>query len=559
MVSLAQFLSSTDTLQRNAVPFAFGVLAHVFVFRVGEWDLRTTKLLGAFLAVQGLLSVYLWKADVDGLTTVYQAWKVAAQLSFSFLAGIYSSLLIYRAAFHRLNRFPGPFAARLSNFYITRRSVKNFQLFQEVRDLHAQYGDIVRIGPSELSIADPALFHHIHSNASPFVKGPWYNILHPVVSLQLVRDHKEHSRRRKTWDKGFGSKALRDYEPRVVKYTDQLLDQIGKTEGKPLNVSNWFNFYSFDVMGDLAFGKSFDMMKDGIVHYYMAAVHTSMLAVAAFSHLVWIFPLFKEVPGLNNDHLKFQAWLEQHVKQRRENKPEVPDVFSGILGDFEALEKPSRQDVVNLVGDAHLIVVAGSDTTAASLTCLFYNLALHPEVTAKLQADLDAYHSEHDQADHLSLSKLKYLQACIDESLRLYPPVPSGVQRMSPPQGQQIGNVFIPGNTVVQIPSYTLNRDARVFVRPDEFVPERWTSKPELTKDASVFAPFSVGRYSCVGKQLGLMELRFVTSQILRKYDVGFAKDYNPGQFPGGLQDTFTMATSKLDLVFTRRAAVANP
>lgn len=155
------------------------------------------------------------------------------------------------------------------------------------------------------------------------------------------------------------SSALHDYEPRVVKYTDQLLSQIKQTEGKPINVSTWFNFYSFDVMGDLAFGRSFNMMKDGIVHYYMQAVHTSMQAVAAFSHLVWIFPLFKEIPGLNHEHLKFQAWLHQHVKQRRENKPEIPDAFSGILNDYETLEKPTKQDMVNLVGDAHLIVVAG--------------------------------------------------------------------------------------------------------------------------------------------------------------------------------------------------------
>lgn len=154
--------------------------------------------------------------------------------------------------------------------------------------------------------------------------------------------------------------ALRDYEPRVAQYTDQLLEQIHKTEGNPINMSTWFNFYSFDVMGDLAFGKSFNMIKDGIVHYYMKAVHTNMLAVAAFSHLVWIFPLFKEIPGLNHDHLKFQKWLDQQVDQRRKNPPEVPDVFSWILGDYEALGSSStRQDAVNLVGDAHLIVVAG--------------------------------------------------------------------------------------------------------------------------------------------------------------------------------------------------------
>lgn len=126
-----------------------------------------------------------------------------------------------------------------------------------------------------------------------------------------------------------------------------------------MNMSTWFNFYSFDVMGDLAFGRGFDMIKEGVVHYCMTAVHASMLAVSAFSHLVWIFPLFKEIPGLNADHLAFQAWLKQQVKQRRANRPDVPDVFSWILGDYEALAKPTAQDEVNLVGDAHLIVVAG--------------------------------------------------------------------------------------------------------------------------------------------------------------------------------------------------------
>lgn len=60
--------------------------------------------------------------------------------------------------------------------------------------------------------------------------------------------------------------------------------------------------------------------------------------------------------------------------------------------------------------------------------------------------------------DHASLSKMKYLQACIDESLRLHPPVPSGLQRMTPREGLQIGETFIPGDTIVQIPTYTLYR-----------------------------------------------------------------------------------------------------
>jgi cytochrome P450 family 628 len=148
MLSLADIVSSSDSAVHYAVPFVAGVLAHVCLFRIGEWDLRTTQLLVTFIAAQGALGVYVWKAGQDDGLSLYEAWKAAAGVSFIFLSGLYSSILIYRAAFHRLNRFPGPFAARLSNFYVTRLSIKKFQLFEEIQKLHEQYGDIVRVGMS---------------------------------------------------------------------------------------------------------------------------------------------------------------------------------------------------------------------------------------------------------------------------------------------------------------------------------------------------------------------------------------------------------------------------
>ncbi|KAH7009661.1 benzoate 4-monooxygenase cytochrome P450 [Ilyonectria destructans] len=536
-----------------AAAFAVGVLLHVGVFTRGEWDLYTTKLLGTSIILNASLAGLLFFSGAEEFGTRWEAFRAASLLSSAVWAGLYSSLLVYRGAFHRLNRFPGPFWARISNFYVTSLSVKKFQLYEEVQQLHEKYGDIVRLGPSELSISDPKAFPLIHSNTSPCTKGPWYNILYPVLSLHMMRDNKAHGVRRKTWDKAFSTKALRDYEPRVAKYTNLLLEKLEAVQGLPFDASTMFNFYSFDVMGDLAFGKSFDMLKNGVVHYFMKSVHTNMLAVSAFSHLVWIFPLFKEIPGLNYEHLKFQNWLSSQVVERQKNKPDEPDVFSWILSDYNALEKPVKQDTVDLHGDAHLIVVAGSDTTAASLTCLFFELATNPEVCGRLQEEVDRYFTERNDADHLALSKLKYLQACIDESLRLHPPVPSGLQRMTPPQGLQVGDVFIPGDTIVQIPAHTLYRDKRLFDQPNEFIPERWTSQPELTKDASVFHPFSMGRYSCVGKQLGLMELRYVTSQVLRRYDVKLAPGRTPEQFLGGLKDGFTLASPGLNLVLTAR------
>lgn len=132
-----------------------------------------------------------------------------------------------------------------------------------------------------------------------------------------------------------------------------------------------------------------------------------------------------------------------------------------------------------------------------------------------LQTEIDQYFEENEGVSFAGLSKLEYLQGCINETLRLYPAVPSGVQRMTPPEGLQVDETFIPGNTIVQVPTYTLQRgiyqgivlylsecqrltrvaiDERSFAQPNDFIPERWTTKPELTKDASVFTPFSMGK-----------------------------------------------------------------
>ncbi|KAJ0107909.1 hypothetical protein J7T55_007121 [Diaporthe amygdali] len=500
------------TKEELAASFAVGAGLHQAFLRHGEWDNYSFKLIVSAAAVETLLSlfvhVYFSEPPADAIWHALY-WTLAAT------AGIYTSMLLYRAFFHRLRSLPGPFAARLSTFYMTYLSARRGQVYQDVRALHRKYGDYVRVGPTEISIADPAAFAAIHSATS-----------------QCER-------------------ALKDYEGRVAGYTDELLGAIGtKGKGKPFNASKYFNYYSFDIMGDLAFGRSFNMMRDGIDHYFFTSTHLNMAIIGLFSRVVWLFPIYKAIPIMNHEYIRFQRFIRATAKKRMDNEPHVPDVFHWILKDYKQTPNPSWQETEDLVGDASLIVVAGSDTTAATLTCLFYNLTTHPEVYKTLQKEVDEFFASEATSDNFetsSLGKLQYLQACIDESLRLFPPVMSGLQRQTPPQGVQIGERFIPGNTIVMTPTYTMCRDPRAFPRGDEFIPERWTTQPELIKDAAVNVPFSVG------KQLGLMEVRRVTSLIAHKYNVTMAPDQTKEAFLGGLRDNFTLATPALNLVFSPR------
>ncbi|RKL03704.1 hypothetical protein BFJ68_g11448 [Fusarium oxysporum] len=269
-------------------------------------------------------------------------------------------------------------------------------------------------------------------------------------------------------------------------------------------------------MGDLAFGKIFDMLSNGTKHPFMELTHSHMLVAGSLSRLAWIFSLLKRIPIFNQKTCELEERIKQLVDWRIKNEPDVPDILSWILRDYFGLSKPEGQETLILYGDAQLIAVAGSDTTAASLTCLFFELAINPQALHNVQEEIDRYHLEYSTLDHQNLSKLSYLQACINEYMRLYPLLPSGLQRITPPEGLQVGSIRLPGDTIVSIPSYAFNRDERLFKNADQFIPERWTTMTELTRDSSLFTPFSIGKYSCVGRQLGLMEIRFVASQILR-------------------------------------------
>ncbi|KAG5767735.1 hypothetical protein H9Q72_004499 [Fusarium xylarioides] len=347
---------------------------------------------------------------------------------------------------------------------------------------------------------------------------------------------------------------MRDYEPRIEKYTGLLMNQLQQRCGKPVDITDWCGFYGFDVMGDLAFGKSFNMLNDGVKNYYMELTQMSTLWGSPIGRASWLYLLVKDIPILNRQIVQFLKWLRKHVDQRTKNEPHLPDLFSWLLGAYKEQSVHTKQDDLNLLGDAHLIVVAGSDTTSTTMTCALFELARHPQVYQKLQKEVDEFLKQGDSPhSHSALAKLKYLQAIIDETMRLYPAIPSGLQRTTPPQGMEIDGTFIPGNTIIQTPTYTLNRDERCFVRPNDFIPERWTTQPDLVRDASAFAPFSIGRYSCAGKQLGLLEVRHVLTQIVSKFDIRLAPNQTVEAFQDGLADGFTLLCPKLEMVFERR------
>lgn len=204
-----------------------GVSLHTLLYRYGDWDTKSPTLVLAYLLAMLTGTIGLqYSSSVQNLWrgSLADIWRLFAY----HLMGVYMSMLIYRAFFHRLVRFPGPILACLSNFYITRLAAKKLLLHEEIHDLHAQFGDYVRlgktflfeypsaqlilhaslpIGPRELSITDPAAVTAIYGTRSETTKGPWYTLLDPRTPMSFTRDKIEHAARRKIWDQSFNTKC----------------------------------------------------------------------------------------------------------------------------------------------------------------------------------------------------------------------------------------------------------------------------------------------------------------------------------------------------------------
>lgn len=102
-----------------------------------------------------------------------------------------------------------------------------------------------------------------------------------------------------------------------------------------------------------------------------------------------------------------------------------------------------------------------SDTTTTTFTAIFYQLARHPEEVEKLRAELAPFVDEREPFGDFSddkISHLGHLNGVINEALRLYPAVPSAMDRVTPPEGISVDGVFIPGNTTVICPGYAIGR-----------------------------------------------------------------------------------------------------
>ncbi|KAK7029018.1 hypothetical protein VNI00_014728 [Paramarasmius palmivorus] len=279
----------------------------------------------------------------------------------------------------------------------------------------------------------------------------------------------------------------------------------------------------------------------------------------------WIRAFFDYLP-LGSSNLKSHMnFAKQTILNRIERGPSsTRDLFSYLLGEYE--DDP-RLDTPTLIAEAVFAIIAGSDTTAAALSNVFFFLVSSTKVFHRLRTELDELNC-HTDATAAELANLPYLNAVINESLRLQPLAPNGLQRVLTNEngaGEMVNGYYIPPMTNVQVSHYCIHHDPEYWSPyPDRFWPERWLAnatefmtEPERQHyrmgQEIAFFPFSHGPTACAGKALALMEMRTVIAAIVANFDIAFEPGWDTREWERDLKDFFILRVGRLPVVFTAR------
>ncbi|KAI2610886.1 cytochrome P450 [Hypoxylon fragiforme] len=355
--------------------------------------------------------------------------------------------------------------------------------------------------------------------------------LRDVPTSILNADREEHSKFRRALSHGFSDSAMRQQEAMIVKYIDLLLKRLHEECGegkKKLNLEAWFNWTTFDIVGDLVFGQSFKCLENIDYHPWIEFIFSSVRfgAILVAMRYAGLDTLVQTIVKSGNVAVnRVRKYTDEMVRTRLAMEKDRDDLFEGIVKRREEWNISFQK----LSSNAFILVLAGSETTATTLSGATYLLLTHPDILAKLSEEVRSSFSSADEINISSVGKLPYMLAVLNESLRMYPPVTSSLVRNVPPGGEQIAGQFIPGGTFVEIQHWSMNHSKENWKDPWAFDPQRFLATPEEAAKAGnnleALQAFSVGPRNCIGRNLAYAEMRMIMARIVYDFDMKLADE----------------------------------
>jgi cytochrome P450 len=260
-----------------------------------------------------------------------------------------------------------------------------------------------------------------------------------------------------------------------------------------------------------------------------------------------IYPLPEWIPTPNNLKIKrvsrrLDRIIYRIIQERRASGEDRGDLLSMLLhaqdeddgggenGDRTPEIKgpvpvfaPGRMTDKQLRDEAMTLFLAGHETTASALSWTWYLLALHPEVEARLGAELREVLG--GRAPTVAdLPRLRYAEHVVTEAMRLYPPVYAFGREAV--RACSLGDFHVPAGMTVVMSQWVVHRDPRYFENPEKFLPERWADGLAKRLPKFAYFPFSGGPRVCIGNTFAMMEAILILATMAQKFRFTLLPDH---------------------------------
>ena len=324
---------------------------------------------------------------------------------------------------------------------------------------------MVRTSPDELSFVNAQAWKDAYGHGPKGARGSTPHKYWPRYDLFAMNNEKsvemlggeEHARVRRIFNPAFSDRAVKQQEPVFMKYVNlleaKLREGLEKDPDHKFDMVTMFNFTTFDIMGDLTFGEPLQLLANGEYNTWVKSVF-GLIRVGIRISILLNYPILLKtlkacIPAsvVKKSEEHFQNSVDRVTKRLEKGRhSEGADFWSLVLDQPEGRGLTRGQMDAN----AGLFMLAGTETTATLLSGLTYLLLQHPEALKLLTSEI---RKAFDGPGNMSIEKvaaLPYLNACIKEGLRLYPPVVTGMPRQTPSEGSTICGEYVPPGVSTQ-------------------------------------------------------------------------------------------------------------
>ncbi|KAI0467426.1 cytochrome P450 [Xylaria cf. heliscus] len=438
---------------------------------------------------------------------------------------------LYRLYFHPLSHIPGPKVAAISHAYeFYHDAIRGGMYLWEVEKMHKKYGPVVRINPREVHIKDPHFYDEVYAPASRKREkdGHFVGVFGFPLSMIATVGHEQHRTRRALLNAFFSKKSVQALAGSVLaeqeaKLVARLTD--AHADGKVVRLDDAYAALTADTISQYSWGRSSGFLDDPA---FKNDIRAALDEISQFVHVARFFPILTSIsralPRELLRRLRPAATAVLDMQDMVTQSSTEQETAGGRGTVFDALRdesvSPQERSASRLEQEGLILVVAGTETTARTLTIASYHLFSNRPLLLRLRDELRTVMPTPDtDVSWSQLEQLPYLNAVVNEAIRLsFGPIFRST-RVAPTESLTYKKLVIPPGTPISMSTYFVHMDPEIFPEPTSFKPERWIESQgqHLTK---FITAFSKGSRNCLGMNLAYAELYLTLAAMIRRFEI---------------------------------------